>query len=119
MVLRSLLGTSRLPLFVELSEGIDFNTHKGKETVDEEKMMKQLIKLLKLKQVEGSEDPIQYYKRYYGEITNIIYFIPFNSSYLRLETLPRVIDLLGLQEFLIKTSELFQYREAILKEINI
>jgi hypothetical protein len=37
------------PLFVELSGGIDFNNGTEKARGDEEKLIKQLLKLLKLK----------------------------------------------------------------------
>lgn len=56
------------PLFVELSGGINCNNGAEKARGDEEKMIRQIIKLLKLKKAEGSELPHQYYIRYHGKI---------------------------------------------------
>lgn len=61
------------PLFVELSGGINCNSGAEKARGDEEKMICQLIKLLKLKKAEGSEIPHQYYIRYHGKNLISIY----------------------------------------------
>ncbi|CEG80787.1 hypothetical protein RMATCC62417_15073 [Rhizopus microsporus] len=70
------------PHFVELSGGIDFNANSAKESVDEKKMMRQLVKLLKFK-AEESEDPIQYYIRYYDlklYFESLAFGMPNNSK---------------------------------------
>jgi hypothetical protein len=64
------------PLFVELSGGIDFNSSPDKERSDEEKIIKQFVKILKVKKAEGAEVPCQFYMRYHGKI--IISTISFN-----------------------------------------
>ena len=61
------------PLFVEPSGGIDCNSNTEKARGDEEKMIRQLIKLLKLKKAEGSDLPHQYYIRYHGKALISIY----------------------------------------------
>lgn len=61
------------PLFVELSGGINFNSGVEKARTDEEKIVRQLIKLLQLKKAEGCVRPHQYYLRYYGNIIRFVY----------------------------------------------
>lgn len=64
---------SVIPLLVELSGGIDFNSGNEKAQSDEEKVIRQLIKLLKIKKAEGSHLPQQYYIRYHGKVLISIY----------------------------------------------
>lgn len=61
------------PLFVELSGGINHNNGAEKARSDEEKLIQQLLKLLKLKKAEGSELPSQFYIRYNGKNYIILY----------------------------------------------
>ncbi|KAG2231475.1 hypothetical protein INT48_008803 [Thamnidium elegans] len=56
------------PLFIELSSGIDFNSGHEKARSDEEKLLQQILRLLKLKKAEGSNLLTQYYIIYHGKI---------------------------------------------------
>lgn len=64
---------SVIPVLVELSGGIDHNSGTEKAQDDEEKMIRQSIKLLKIKKAEGSDLLHQYYIRHHGKILISIY----------------------------------------------
>lgn len=53
-------------LFIELSDGMNFNLGLDKERSDEEKIIKQFVKILK--KAQGIELPCQLYMRYHGKI---------------------------------------------------
>lgn len=59
------------PLFVELSGEINFNSSPDKERGDEEKIIKQFVKILKIKKAEGTEIPCQFYMRYHSNVIAI------------------------------------------------
>lgn len=68
-----LVNKKAAPLFVELSDGINFNIGLDKESSDEEKIIKQFVKILKKKErkkkkTEGTELPCQLYMRYHDKI---------------------------------------------------
>lgn len=61
------------PLLVELSGGIGFKSGPEKARNDEEKMIRQVIKLLQIKKSEGTDLPHQYYIGYHGKVLTSIY----------------------------------------------
>ncbi|KAG1056291.1 hypothetical protein G6F43_001815 [Rhizopus delemar] len=108
-----------IPLFVELSGGINCNSGAEKARGDEEKMIRQLIKLLKLKKAEGSELPHQYYIRYHDlkiYFESLFYFGEYyvKRTYFELvcPTIPK-----ELKTFVEKIPHLFQYHQALLDQI--
>ncbi|KAI7861270.1 hypothetical protein BDF14DRAFT_1739399, partial [Spinellus fusiger] len=60
------------PLFIELSGGTSLNNSAEKARSDEEKIIKQLVKLLKLKGAEGCGLPFQFYIRCHSKIITIM-----------------------------------------------
>lgn len=67
------------PLFVELSGRIRFNNGAERARSDKEKLVKQFVKLLKLKKIEGSKLPRQFYVRYHGKII-INHYMVYNLN---------------------------------------
>ncbi|KAL7312716.1 hypothetical protein PS15m_008448 [Mucor circinelloides] len=107
------------PLFVELSGGIDCNSGAEKARGDEEKMIRQLIKLLKLKKAEGSDLPHQCYIRYHDlkiHFESLFYFGEYYIKRTYFELLcPTPTQL---QKFVERIPDLFQYRQALLDQLK-
>ncbi|GAN11061.1 hypothetical protein MAM1_0461c10615 [Mucor ambiguus] len=111
---------SVMPLLVELSGGIDHNSGTEKAQGDEEKMIRQLIKLLKIKKAEGSDLPHQYYIRYHDlkiHFESLFYFGEYYVKRTYFELLcPTTPN--QLKKFVERIPDLFQYRQAILDQLN-
>ncbi|KAG1136391.1 hypothetical protein G6F37_012277 [Rhizopus arrhizus] len=108
------------PLFVELSGGIYCNSSTEKARGDEEKMIRQLIKLLKLKKAEGSDLPHQYYIRYHDlkiHFESLFYFGEYYVKRTYFELLcPTTPN--QLKKFVERIPDLFQYRQALLDQLK-
>ncbi|CEP07565.1 hypothetical protein [Parasitella parasitica] len=111
---------SVIPLLVELSGGIDHNSGTEKAQGDEEKMILQLIKLLKIKKAEGSDLPHQYYIRYHDlkiYFESLFYFGEYYVKRIYFELLcPTTPN--QLKKFVERIPDLFQYRQALLDQLN-
>ncbi|KAG2194319.1 hypothetical protein INT47_000246 [Mucor saturninus] len=111
---------SVIPLLVELSGGIDHNSGTEKAQGDEEKMIRQLIKLLKIKKAEGSDLPHQYYIRYHDlkiHFESLFYFGEYYVKRTYFELLcPTTPN--QLKKFVERIPDLFRYRQALLDQLN-
>ncbi|RCH83843.1 hypothetical protein CU098_009374, partial [Rhizopus stolonifer] len=74
---------SVIPVLVELSGGIDHNSGTEKAQDDEEKMIRQSIKLLKIKKAEGSDLLHQYYIRHHDSKIHFESLFYFGEYYVK------------------------------------
>ncbi|KAI7900772.1 uncharacterized protein BX663DRAFT_516468 [Cokeromyces recurvatus] len=108
------------PLFIELSGGINSNSGAEKAGSDEEKLIQQLLKLLKLKKAEGYELPYQFYIRYHSLKIHFESLAYFGDCYIKRTYFELVCPSTPneLKEFVEKIPELFQYRQALLDQLK-
>ncbi|CAO3661461.1 unnamed protein product [Rhizopus microsporus] len=103
------------PLFVELSGRIRFNNGAERARSDKEKLVKQFVKLLKLKKIEGSKLPRQFYVRYHDLklcFESLAYLRDCFINRVHFE-LPCPTASKELKQFVYKLLQLFGYREAL------